>query len=523
MATFRIHQDQENNSSVLPNKLKEHGLGQKRTVLGDLNKNPENSHENRLPIFKEIASKKVTALKARDETSSMLQNEKQIPSSKFLSHKQADFKTGKPVFQPSSQHVGSIKIFKEGTGTSSSSSSAAASADDFNSVNQCKEKIAVKDENKSRVLKDKTVDHEKPSIPSKEVSLPPCITAIHREPSVSSSSSSCMSISEPMSESEELTQDSPMCLDVSKTDSGVKSGESPRTNELSLNERLYACNEYRTEIFVYLRVLQLEHRPRKNYMLKQPDISYGMRAILVDWLVEVVEEYRMKTETLYLAVSYIDRFLSYMSVVRGKLQLVGTAAMFIASKFEEIYPPDVKDFVFITDDTYSKKQVLRMEHLILKFLSFDLSTPTILCFLTDFATNYPTTDKVKYLAMYLCELTLLEADPFLGFLPSEIAASALIVARYTLLDSEEIFPDKLQEVVDHHIEDLIDCISALDATFRKSQSIAQKAIFEKYKSDKYQNVSSISPLSEDCSAVLVQKYSLSLGEGKPSSSETRLQ
>lgn len=66
-------------------------------------------------------------------------------------------------------------------------------------------------------------------------------------------------------------------------------------------------------------------------MLKQPDISYGMRAILVDWLVEVVEEYNMKTETLYLAVSYIDRFLSYMSVVRAKLQLVGTAAMFIAS------------------------------------------------------------------------------------------------------------------------------------------------------------------------------------------------
>lgn len=506
MATFRIHQDQENNSSVLPNKLKEHGLGQRRTVLGDLNKNPETSHENRLPIFKEIAPKKITGLKIRDETSSTLQNEKQIPSSKFLSHKPADFQKSKSVFQqPSSQVGGSVKIFQEAA-----------------EVDQCKEKIAVKDENKSRVLKDKVVDYDKPSN-SKGITLPPCITAIHREPSVSSSSSSCMSISEPMSESEEINQDSPMCLDVSKTDSGVKSGESPRTNELSLNERLYACEEYRTEIFVYLRVLQLEHRPRKNYMLKQPDISYGMRAILVDWLVEVVEEYRMKTETLYLAVSYIDRFLSYMSVVRGKLQLVGTAAMFIASKFEEIYPPDVKDFVFITDDTYSKKQVLRMEHLILKVLSFDLSTPTILCFLTDFATNYPTTDKVKYLAMYLGELTLLEADPFLGFLPSEIAASALIIARYTLLDNEEIFPDKLQEVVDHHIEDLIDCISALDATFKKSQTISQKAIQEKYKSDKYQNVSSISPLSEDCSAVLVQKYSLSLGEGRPNGSETRIQ
>lgn len=66
-------------------------------------------------------------------------------------------------------------------------------------------------------------------------------------------------------------------------------------------------------------------------MKKQPDITYSMRTILIDWLVEVTEEYKLHTETLYLAVNFIDRFLSYMSVVRGKLQLVGTAAMFIAA------------------------------------------------------------------------------------------------------------------------------------------------------------------------------------------------
>lgn len=66
-------------------------------------------------------------------------------------------------------------------------------------------------------------------------------------------------------------------------------------------------------------------------MRKQPDITPNMRTILVDWLVEVAEEYKLNTETLYLAVNYMDRFLSYMSVVRAKLQLVGTAAMFIAS------------------------------------------------------------------------------------------------------------------------------------------------------------------------------------------------
>ena len=47
--------------------------------------------------------------------------------------------------------------------------------------------------------------------------------------------------------------------------------------------------------------------PKWNYMSKQPDITYSMRSILVDWVVEVAEEYKLQAETLYLAVSYIDR------------------------------------------------------------------------------------------------------------------------------------------------------------------------------------------------------------------------
>lgn len=66
-------------------------------------------------------------------------------------------------------------------------------------------------------------------------------------------------------------------------------------------------------------------------MKKQSDITASMRSILVDWLVEVSEEYKLHRETLFLAVNYIDRFLSYMSVQRGKLQLVGAASMFLAS------------------------------------------------------------------------------------------------------------------------------------------------------------------------------------------------
>jgi hypothetical protein len=65
-------------------------------------------------------------------------------------------------------------------------------------------------------------------------------------------------------------------------------------------------------------------------MQKQKEITPEMRAVLHDWMVEVCEEYRLKPETLFLAVNYVDRFLSYMHVTRGKLQLVGVTAMFIA-------------------------------------------------------------------------------------------------------------------------------------------------------------------------------------------------
>lgn len=77
-------------------------------------------------------------------------------------------------------------------------------------------------------------------------------------------------------------------------------------------------------------------------MKKQADLTHAMRSILVDWLVEVAEEYKLSRETLCLTVSYIDRFLSVMSVVRSKLQLVGTAAMFIAAYAISVTKPDFK-------------------------------------------------------------------------------------------------------------------------------------------------------------------------------------
>jgi len=257
---------------------------------------------------------------------------------------------------------------------------------------------------------------------------------------------------------------------------------------------LYDMEVYRKDIFEYL--LQAEHRqrPKPLYMRKQPDVSYGMRSILVDWLVEVVEEYKLQTETLYLAVSFIDRFLSVMSVVKGKLQLLGTAAMFVASKYEEIYPPDVGEFVYITDDTYNKKQVLRMEQLILKVLSFDVSVPTINTFLQHIAVECNLSMRLTNLAQYLCELTLLEGDPYLAFTPSVIACSALAVARHCL-DYDDVWPSMLSDSTGYSLHNLAPCVVHLNVTHSRASTLPQQAICDKYKNQKWQKVSEVSPKS----------------------------
>ena len=271
---------------------------------------------------------------------------------------------------------------------------------------------------------------------------------------------------------------SPMSVDKSMVSEDEKS-LMPRNDR----ERFFEVEEYQVDILDYLKQAEQLHRPKAHYMSKQPDITPSMRTILVDWLVEVCEEYRLQNETLCLAVSYIDRFLSQMSVVRAKLQLVGTAAMFIAAKYEEIYPPDVGEFVYITDDTYTKIQVLRMEQLILKVLSFDLSVPTTLVFTNNYAVMNDVPDKVKFLTMYLCELSLLDTEPYLKYTSSRVSAAALALSRYTL--DLPIWSKSLENNTGYNLgTDLKELIYSLNKSHHEAKESQQQAIQEKYKHSK---------------------------------------
>lgn len=78
--------------------------------------------------------------------------------------------------------------------------------------------------------------------------------------------------------------------------------------------------------------MEPKRRPLANFIeTVQKDVTANMRGILVDWLVEVAEEYKLVSDTFYLTVSYIDRFLSSNAINRQRLQLLGVSCMLIAS------------------------------------------------------------------------------------------------------------------------------------------------------------------------------------------------
>lgn len=120
-------------------------------------------------------------------------------------------------------------------------------------------------------------------------------------------------------------------------------------------------------------------------MLKQSEINEQMRVILVDWLIDVHVRFKLQTETLHIAVNLIDRFLARRQIRRNEMQLLGVTAMVIAAKYQEIYPPTIEDFVYMTDDACSKPQVIKMEEHVLRELDFSINFPTPNYFLEVFA------------------------------------------------------------------------------------------------------------------------------------------
>ncbi|XP_064072144.1 G1/S-specific cyclin-E isoform X1 [Vanessa tameamea] len=117
-----------------------------------------------------------------------------------------------------------------------------------------------------------------------------------------------------------------------------------------------------------------------NMFDNHPNLQPRMRAILLDWLneVRVCEVYKLHRETFHLTVDYVDRYLTNTDdVQKGRLQLIGITCLFIAAKVEEVYPPKIGEFAYVTDGACTTEEILLEELLILKILSWSITPITI--------------------------------------------------------------------------------------------------------------------------------------------------
>ncbi|EHM99724.1 Clb5p [Saccharomyces cerevisiae x Saccharomyces kudriavzevii VIN7] len=189
--------------------------------------------------------------------------------------------------------------------------------------------------------------------------------------------------------------------------------------------------EYSSEIFEFLYERELETLPSHNYLLDKTSKYYlrpSMRAILVDWLVEVHEKFQCYPETLFLSINVMDRFLAQNKVTMNKLQLLAVTSLFIAAKFEEVNLPKLAEYAYITDGAASKNDIKSAEMFMLTSLQFNVGWPNPLNFLRRIskADDYNLAD--RNIGKFILEYAYC-CHQFIHLPPSIISAMAMYVAR----------------------------------------------------------------------------------------------
>jgi len=266
------------------------------------------------------------------------------------------------------------------------------------------------------------------------------------------------------------------------------------------------CAEYVKDIYDYLRQLEQLYAVQADYLTMpagskvKSEINGKMRAILIDWLIQVHQRFSLLQETLYLTVGILDRYLStrFAEVKRKKLQLVGVSCMWIASKYEEMYAPEINDFVYITDNAYTSLDIRSMELDILRALDFNLGKPLPLHFLRRNSKAAGVDAKQHNFAKFFMEMTLQEYS-FVHVSPSQLAAAALCLScRVVNEESDETteklrWEDKMVHYSGYKESELEPLMSSIASFVTKSESSKLNFVKQKYQSSKFMRISA-SPL-----------------------------
>ena len=256
-------------------------------------------------------------------------------------------------------------------------------------------------------------------------------------------------------------------------------------------ENIAFAGEYLEEIYLNLLLEEKEAtiKPRIGYMNNQNEINEIMRAILIDWIIDIHFRFNLRQETLFMTIWLIDTYLSYAFVPRDKLQLLGITCLLISCKSHEIYYPQQNKLIEMTDNAYTKEEMLTMENEILKKLNFYIVCPNPIDFYNILSKMFNFEKKHYYLGDYFIESALVYYQ-ILKYSSSVIASSCayLVMKYYRINGYQKLYNNFIlnEQNPEDVIKDAAKEIYILVENLAKSKF---KSVKKKFGIPQYENVS----------------------------------
>ena len=253
---------------------------------------------------------------------------------------------------------------------------------------------------------------------------------------------------------------------------------------------IFFKNEIFDEIFTNL-ILEEKNSHFKienNYMKQQNDINDQMRAILVNWIIEVHYHCNFKRKTLFQTVYLIDLFSSKNIIQKINYQLLGLTCLYISAKANEVTYPTIDKFINLTDNAYKKEELLNMEIHVLKSLNFDILSSTPEEFYNILSQNFNFNRIQHHLGDYFLDSSLIDYT-MLKYRYSTIALACIyIVMKFYKLDGyKDIYSSKIISN-DYSYKLIKECAKDLCYLVKKVSKSSLFATKDKYSSKEYDNI-----------------------------------
>lgn len=249
--------------------------------------------------------------------------------------------------------------------------------------------------------------------------------------------------------------------------------------------------EYSHEINEHLKLTEAVNIPNyPNILNNQKKINEKIRMTLINWLANIHFKFELQPETLYLAINILDQYTEKQSIELSQYQLVGVACMLIACKYEEIYAPEIRDFIHLSKYIYSKEQILIIESRILSKLEFEILAISSYSFLRRY--YFISNDKsvqTFHLAQFILELSMIDLN-IMKYSQSTRACTALYMAR-KLLKYETVWIPVLKLQSGYTDKDLKPCLKETVSLLQIILKNKDNPIIDKFKTHEYSRIAAL--------------------------------